>query len=258
MSEFVRLGRPQRIPRGRIMNSFKRILASACTILAMAGAAQANTVLADGFAPDATGNWSFVANSNQILSNPVVSNVAGTIDSYRIWVAPIQDFNTTMQLQLLGGHSTPFPSASDILATATFTTAEILMGRQVVSADFRNQTFYELVWDLSGFGITAAVAEEFYVRHGTQSLESISIAGNDTRRSGGVGADTNALLFGSPQSLGAGTVRNSLAFSFFVNDGSSDPVDPVDPDIAPVPLPAGLPLLLVGLGGFALLRRRQS
>lgn len=29
-------------------------------------------------------------------------------------------------------------------------------------------------------------------------------------------------------------------------------------DVAPVPLPAGLPLLLAGLGGFALLRKRRS
>ncbi|WP_438955283.1 VPLPA-CTERM sorting domain-containing protein [Cognatiyoonia sp.] len=28
--------------------------------------------------------------------------------------------------------------------------------------------------------------------------------------------------------------------------------------LEPVPLPAGLPLLLAGLGGFALVRRRQT
>ncbi|MCU0909227.1 MAG: VPLPA-CTERM sorting domain-containing protein, partial [Rhodobacteraceae bacterium] len=36
--------------------------------------------------------------------------------------------------------------------------------------------------------------------------------------------------------------------------GPTDPVDP--PDVSVVPLPAGLPLLLAGLGALAVLRRR--
>ncbi len=38
----------------------------------------------------------------------------------------------------------------------------------------------------------------------------------------------------------------------------SGPNDPIDPNPTPVPLPAGLPLLVAGLGAFGVIRRRRS
>lgn len=51
-----------------------------------------------------------------------------------------------------------------------------------------------------------------------------------------------------------GNYTTSGGQTFLRNDGFS--IDDISVNIAPVPVPAGLPLLLAGLGGLALLRRR--
>lgn len=67
--------------------------------------------------------------------------------------------------------------------------------------------------------------------------------------------------------IGYGTVGNSggtaTEYDFFTSPepilfgSTTEPVDPVNP-ISSVPLPAGLPMLMAGLGTFGFLRRRNS
>ncbi|MEM6408497.1 MAG: VPLPA-CTERM sorting domain-containing protein [Pseudomonadota bacterium] len=61
--------------------------------------------------------------------------------------------------------------------------------------------------------------------------------------------------FGEGFDLSALTNVSSVLFDFNNASGAIDNF--VVEAVAPVPLPAGLPLLLAGLGGFALLRRRK-
>ncbi|PTX54637.1 putative secreted protein [Litoreibacter ponti] len=88
--------------------------------------------------------------------------------------------------------------------------------------------------------------------------------------------NTSASAFGANQATGTLDAFNSLSFSkvgpaFILPDGftvnapelnivDNRWIDPRIPEVAPVPLPAGLPLLLAGLGalGFVLRRKTQT
>lgn len=71
---------------------------------------------------------------------------------------------------------------------------------------------------------------------------------------------THTILANSDAPLDVGIYNLGLGFSS--GQGGSSAVDYVITaqirDITPVPLPAGLPLLLAGLGGLALLRRGKA
>ncbi len=53
-------------------------------------------------------------------------------------------------------------------------------------------------------------------------------------------------------------LTNSADRQFDARNIVTTAIDLDAPDVAPVPLPAALPLMLVGLGGFAALRRRRA
>ncbi len=53
-------------------------------------------------------------------------------------------------------------------------------------------------------------------------------------------------------------LTNSADSQFDARNIVTTAIDLDAPDVAPVPLPAALPLMLVGLGGFAALRRRRA
>lgn len=80
---------------------------------------------------------------------------------------------------------------------------------------------------------------------GQTSYDGTTVVSN-TRRGDGVisysGAGFNAFLFDHTQA--------SATLGFVIRD--------ITVNIAPVPLPAGLPLLLVGLGAFAMVRRKKA
>lgn len=92
-------------------------------------------------------------------------------------------------------------------------------------------------FNLQGF---AAVDDgDFSISSGGSVLGDISLA-NDN--------DTGSVLFNTAALIRVGD-------SFTVNFGGSGGVDAIS--IAPVPLPAAAPMLLVGLGGLMALRRRN-
>lgn len=58
--------------------------------------------------------------------------------------------------------------------------------------------------------------------------------------------------------LGTPVAVDSLRFRFQGASGAIDDLTFIAPDIAPVPVPAALPLLLAGIGGLAVMKRRQK
>lgn len=59
-------------------------------------------------------------------------------------------------------------------------------------------------------------------------------------------------------SLASAVEVDSLRFRFQGASGAIDDLTFIAPDIAPVPVPAALPLLLAGIGGLAVMKRRQK
>lgn len=82
---------------------------------------------------------------------------------------------------------------------------------------------------------------------GTRVRQSINAqAGGTTVDFAGV-TDIDALVINASRSSGGGYVYTNVSFQTVPGGGSSP---------SPIPLPAGLPLLLVGLAGFTALRER--
>lgn len=97
------------------------------------------------------------------------------------------------------------------------------------------------------------------------SFDAISSAGLDFLALFFSESDLQAILqtpIGSADphfTLVEGSVNSTYTVATFADAPPPvDPTDPTDPGLTPVPLPAGLPLLLVGLGSMAVLRRRSA
>lgn len=69
--------------------------------------------------------------------------------------------------------------------------------------------------------------------------------------------NTDTAGSGSPMTLGSGLQAGDGTTYVFQTRGINDPSKWTATVVTAVPLPAGLPLLLAGLGGLALLRRRS-
>ena len=70
-----------------------------------------------------------------------------------------------------------------------------------------------------------------------------------------VAGDLVSLILDNGSRKVSGTFRN---FAFWDLGGTAYTTADLTAATTPVPLPAGLPLLLAGLGGLALLRRRRA
>ncbi|MFK7876612.1 MAG: VPLPA-CTERM sorting domain-containing protein [Paracoccaceae bacterium] len=141
---------------------------------------------------------------------------------------------------------------ADELATASFSSADIYGGSSILGGT--GFQFFALTWDLSAFNIATTIDENFIVRftNGSSGL-SYGISGNASTQPNALsGPGLVNMYTGSPTGIGAGSIFTSLGYALTVENGITDPIDP----IAAVPLPAGLPLLLAGLGALGIVRRR--
>ncbi|MFK7876613.1 MAG: hypothetical protein AB8B71_12675 [Paracoccaceae bacterium] len=86
--------------------TFLKSMLIGATLAVGASAAQAAVISADGYAENATGNWAFYASDTTVLGNRINSDVAGTLDTYTVW---IQEGSTAaaagfdLELTLLAG-----------------------------------------------------------------------------------------------------------------------------------------------------------
>lgn len=218
------------------MNKIKSLAASAAIILATAGAASAVpvTINFDALSGAATtftvGDVTVGADNFDVVSNP-----SGAPVNIRL------DGRNDVLVQSAGGQGLgvldPGDSNNDIdgngdnnILTFTFDSAVRLVSVLFDNVDDSDEATLAAVLSGPTAGTTLAATQSF-----------ISPVGGDD-----------------------GTLSPNLVGTFFgigAIDGNDDfrvRSITVETDIAPVPLPAGLPLLAVGLGGLALLRRRRK
>ncbi|MEM7471377.1 MAG: VPLPA-CTERM sorting domain-containing protein [Pseudomonadota bacterium] len=130
--------------------------------------------------------------------------------------------------------------------------------------DINNNDFasFEMTFDLTGFDLTTASLFGFW---GVDNVGTISLNGTQIAELAGLQEENFAFLnpYGSADSSLFLSGVNSLRFDVQDLGGpgafratarvTADPLQ-----IAPVPLPAGAPLLLAGLAGFGVLRKRRK
>ena len=84
----------------------------AASLSLSAVAAHAGVVNADSYGENATGNWAYYSSNVAVQANRFTSSVAGTLDTYTVWVeqgstAAAAGFD--LDLTLLGGALKRFP-----------------------------------------------------------------------------------------------------------------------------------------------------
>jgi len=93
---------------------------------------------------------------------------------------------------------------------------------------------------------------------------AVTLAAANYTNGGGTSLDVGAQTINTTTARGKGTLTYAgPSFNSFFFDHSQDPrnigftVTSVSVELAPVPLPAALPMLAVAMGGFAAIRRKQ-
>lgn len=242
------------------MQNFRQLVAAGLTVLATAGFAQADVVQSEAWAPDGEGSRGYFLNSSGFTTTTFRINDAGRLDSFAFYLLDdsLPGAGTgTINFSFWEG-SAGFPGSSQ-LETLSITEADVAASSTVTSE--LGFSFFEVVLDLSGFDVRVDAGE-------TYSL-SATVAGTGNYIQVGTGRTTRpGFTYGTNPGFapyvnrtfstvapgGTGSVGFSNSFAVFVDNDPDGGVDPVDPSV--VPLPAGLPLLLAGLGSFVVMRRR--
>ncbi|MEM9583897.1 MAG: VPLPA-CTERM sorting domain-containing protein [Pseudomonadota bacterium] len=186
-----------------------------------------------------------------------IRRVGGKLDSFTFYVLnnpnsqPLPTTGTgDIELSFYSG-SAGF-TGSTLLGNLQTISVEDVAASSTVSSEF-NFSFAELTVDLSGFDIDAMIGDTFSITKTVSGTGGYQIIG--TGQTSGTNYGTNPgfapftnRTFSTIGPGGIGSVAFSNSYKVFVDDGATDPM-------SPVPLPAGLPLMLAGLGAFGLLRR---
>ena len=244
-------------------------VAAAALICALPTLSSAAVVDAGSYSTEATGNSLLSTSFSSVTTHFFDAQVAGTLNSLSIWIfggSSVFSSGDDINASLLGrtdGGPDFFFGPGFVLENEVFSATAVAAGPQVdassnpvFSADLTDPTFIEFTWDLSSYNIDAVVGQRFGLRLFPEGDSSISVAGNNCT---GITADCpippelDLVQFnGSQTSVGFGTSSIVWGYALTVDDGVV-----VDDPVAPIPLPAGLPLLLAGLGTLTLLRRKH-
>lgn len=100
----------------------------------------------------------------------------------------------------------------------------------------------------------ASVAEMFFAEDG--GIAGVTFSGSASAIADGT--DTAASLTAQSRYVFSITLEGGVSMLLETAFSQVNAVQTVAPDVPPIPLPASLPLLLAGLGGVAVLRRRRD
>lgn len=234
------------------MYSVTRLLAAGVIAL-MPLSSMAATVKASGYAEGAAGNRTLNSTFNSVASVVFETKAAGKLSSFTFWIDVTSNFFNTgedLVLTLLGKHLTTLPTPTDEIASTTISAASLLAAPQIIGGD--GGTYVAATWDMLSLDIDAALDEQFAVRHFPSGPNGqIKANGNDCTLALSIACSSPeiARFQGTQTTLGTGSNRFGMAFEVFVDDQMVDP--------PAVPLPAGLPLMIAGLGAFAVIRRKS-
>lgn len=230
----------------------------ATSLVVLPAFAQAAIVDAGSYVPNATGNALFETTQERPRTQFFDSQADGTLDSVSVWFSTAstameigKDFTASLFGRDDGG--TDFFFGPDFtLASETFSYRQ-LNPIDMFDADADASPDIKFTWDLSVFNISAEVGQRFGLRIAPESEGDLLIHGNTCQNPGPncpFPVELDLTLFnGTPDAIGSGSGSQAWGYALTVDDGTG---------VAPVPLPAGLPLLLAGLGAFGLIRSRQK
>jgi hypothetical protein len=236
------------------MTFTKPIFCAAALALCGVGA-QAAIVDGASFGADAQGERTLSATFKSVATMIFDVQTAGTLSSFTMWIDTTSNFlslGEDLTFVLLGGHSGSVPDVSDELARTTLSGMDLLAGPTITGGS--GDDFVAATWDMSGLGISALAGEELGFRLFPNGLSGQVKYNATDCGSGGASLTCDPALSltrfqGTQTNVGnTGSGTSVPTFALMVDDGQGP---------AAVPLPAGLPLMLLGLGSFAMMRRRS-
>lgn len=215
----------------------------------------AEAAIVDGasFGNPALGELNYNATFNAPTTHLFNIQTTGVLDSFTMWIDTASNFfsageDLVFTVMADGG---PFPDVDDELARITLLGTDLLAGPEIAGGG--GQTYVAATWDMSGLNILAEEDDVFGFRL-FASGPSGQVMFNGSNCNNGANTLACDADLGLSRFVGTQTMRGNTGspadvgtFALTVDDGQT---------VAPVPLPAGLPLMLLGLGTFALIRRR--
>lgn len=244
----------------------KNVVGAVAAALIMSGAAQASTVLNfDGnTTPDGDGGTAIFSGANNLTGYDVTFNGVlyrfGISHDLPLGSASGANLFDTSACDVVGQTTTACNNGDDLDLVPANQGENGIAGNVLIRQEATpgTTTPRSLDDDAAGSGsITFTLLEgEAFSLTGFSGVDdgtfSLTVGGSTiaTLSPGGNSDTAEAALFVSPLISVGGT--NTFTFNF-VGSGGIDSIA-----LAPVPLPAALPLLLVGVGGLALFGRRRS
>lgn len=242
--------------------NFKNLILTTATVAIAPVFSHAAVVDAGSYATEASGSTAFVTQFNAPRTQFFDSQAAGTLETFTVWfnlASSVFGSGENIVFSLLGLETDGpefFFGPDQELASESFAEADVASGPQIVGN--LQIPFVKFTWDLSGFGIEADVGERFGVRIFPDGDGALGVSTNSCTFASPLCPQPEELdltLFtGSQTAIGTGTGSFSFGYALTVDDGT--PVDPDGGSVSPVPVPAGLPLLLAGLGALGWVRRK--
>lgn len=229
----------------------KALVLSALAAIIVPIGAGATIVDGGSYGVDATGNRFYNVTFNAPTIQYFNSLAAGTLHSFTIWIDTASNAliaGEGLELELYGNFGSATAALTDQLAATSFSHTDLLAGPTIIGGD--GATYTAAIWDMSALGVATAVESRFGVRAYAEGPSGqFKISGNLS----GPGS-----VLPSPDPL-LGLSRFSGSQVSLGNNGN--PVDVWGYELlvdapAPVPLPAGLPLVLSALAIVGIRQRK--
>ncbi len=218
-------------------------IALACAMSFSALAAQASTVLLDTLAADPL-EFNFSTNPDGLRLFNIASSFGGNTVPYGQSFTLADDTSDLEIAAYFGSFSGNAVVTASLHAGAGFSSAVSTLAPQFVTGPSRNGVLG--AFDFSGLGtLTAGIYTVFFSGTGALGGSTVTATGPNQY----VGLDTP----------GTDAYSRTGLFNFASNPARDFGLRVTGtPDVAPIPLPASLPLLLAGIGAFAMVRRRAA
>lgn len=233
----------------------KPIALVAAIAVGVQGAAAATVeVSAGSYNMDASGNTEInitgFSTGNRVFS--FTPTAAGTLNTFSTLMQRRGDVSGNLIVSLFDA-STPETDPAPVLASRTLAFGDLVIESQgpTTLADFSLVTV-----DFSAFGLMVDTDSEIGLKFELDSFATLDFAANRQDNPDPLPGDPNSTYFGYDFGGPAGVITGSGGQNFDVAY-SLTVLQKVD-ELPPVPLPAGFPLLLAGIGALGLLRRKRE